>query len=139
MSTPTNGHRPQLRLRLVATADFRHAEAWQLDEVIKQVGKKLGKDECAILVSKNGRVMRFIFGAIEHDFIRTDGRIMEGQKTVVVASRTYRVVSGGVFHPYMLQNYANDLGFELAHLKRLEAHLKMEGVDSAGRPVASAR
>lgn len=127
-----NGHAaaasamPVLRLKWVGTLDFRHTDANQLDEIIKAVGTKLGKSDCAIIVSKLGKVLRFIFGAIEHDMVNVGGRYIQGRKTRVVASRTYRIVEGGVFSPYMLQNYANDLGFELAHLKRLEAHLKAE-------------
>lgn len=118
-----NGHK-QLRLKWVGYADFRHNDSWQLDETIKQLGQALGKNECAILISKLGKILRFIFPAIEHDMITVGGRMVEGQKTRVVASKTYRITSGGVFNPYMLQNYANDLGIELAHLKRLEAHLQ---------------
>lgn len=130
----TNGNGKQvLRLKYVGTLDFRHNDASQLDEVIKLIGAKLGKNECAIVISKLGKVLRFIFGAIEHDMVTVDGRVVAEKKTRVVASRTYRIVEGGVFNPYMLQNYANDLGFELAHLRRLEAHLKAEGITSHGK------
>lgn len=125
----TNGNgKTVLRLKWVGTLDFRFSDSSQLDEVIKHVGTKLGRNECAIIISKQGKVLRFIFGAIEHDMMTVSGRLVADRKTRVVASRTYRIVEGGVFNPYMLQNYANDLGFELAHLRRLEAHLKAEGI-----------
>ena len=126
-SNGSNG-KPTLRLKFVGTLDFRHSDATQLDEVIKAIGTNLGKNECAIIISKLGKVLRFIFGAIEHDMVTAGGRVVTGKTTRVVVSRTYRIVEGGVFNPYMLQNYANDLGFELAHLRRLEAHLKAEGI-----------
>lgn len=120
-----NGHSgKQFRLRYIGTHDFRRTDANQLDEIIKSIGEKLGKNDCAIIVSMQGKVLRFIFGAIEHDMVTRAGVYLEGQRTRVVRSQTYRITDGGVFNPYMLQNYANDLGIELAYLKRLEAHLK---------------
>lgn len=127
MSTETNGH-TKITLRFVGTADFRHNDSSQLDEVIKAVGKNLRPSECGILVSKGGKILRFVFGMVEHEMVNSAGRPTAGRVTKVVPSRTYRIVDGGTFNPYMLQNYANDLGIELAHLKRLEAHLKSQGV-----------
>lgn len=123
----TNGH-TQLKLKFVGQADFRHTDAWQLDWMITELGGKLKQGECGILISKLGKVLRFIFPAVEHDMVTTGGRIVEGKKTRVVPSKTYRIVAGGIFNPYMLQNYANDLGIELAHLKRLEQHLRDEPI-----------
>jgi hypothetical protein len=117
----------KLRLKYVGTADFRKTEATLIDEVKKEIGGELGKNECIILVSGGKKILKFIFAILEHEMVNSAGTAVN-RITKVLPSRTYRITDGGTFHPYMLQNYANDIGIELAHLKRLEAHLRSEGV-----------
>ncbi len=122
-----NGQAPKkLKLKYIGRADFRKTEATAMEEVIAELGQGLKAHECVILISNNGKIMRFVFGTVEHDQTDARGKMLAERITKILPSRTYRITQGGTFNPYMLQNYANDLGIELEHLKRLEAHLRLE-------------
>lgn len=123
----TNGEHGPMRLRRVFTADFRKTEATLLAEAQAEVENlRLGRDDCILFISHNGKIMRFVFGFLEHDMVNASGKVVAGKQTKVLPSKTYRITEGGTFNPHMLANYAQELGLELAHLKKFDAHLKRE-------------
>lgn len=127
-----NGHLPrQLKLKFIYRADFRKSEETLLNEAMKEVKHlDLGPHDCILLMSGNGKIMRFVFGFLEHEAVNKLGKPMN-QITKVLPSRTYRICDHGTWNPYMLANYAAEIGIELAHLKKLEAHLKAEAAEEA--------
>lgn len=121
----TNGEK--MRLRLVLTADFRKNEATLLAECQKQIRDlELRRGDCILLLSTHHTILKFVWGAYELDKAFTDGGIERDRGMRIVASKTYRIVDGGKFNPYMLKNYAEDLGIDLAFLRRFEEHFKDE-------------
>lgn len=124
---PSAGPLQELRLKLVRHADFRKTEETILNECMAEAESlRLGARDCILLISSTGKIIKFVFGFLEHEMINAAGRQVEGRKTRVLPSRTYRITDGGTFNPYMLQNYANEMGLTLAHLKKYEAHLRSE-------------
>lgn len=127
-----NGHLPQrLRLKFIYRADFRKSEATLLEEAIKEIKHlELGPHDCILLLSGNGKIMKFVFGFLEHEAVSKAGIAMN-KITKVLPSRTYRICDHGTWNPHMLANYAAEIGIELTHLKKLQAHLKAEEAEMA--------
>lgn len=133
----TNGHatyaKPdttglqEMRLRLVKTADFRKSEETLLEECKQEAEvMSLGARDVVLLVSGTGKMIKFVFGFLEHEMINAGGREVSGRKTKVLPSRTYRITDGGTWNPYMIRNYAEELGLSLPQLKKFESHLRAE-------------
>jgi hypothetical protein len=122
----TNGTAP-VRLRLIYTANFQKTEVTLLDEALTENHLDLRNNDCILLVSMSHKIIKFVFGVKElGEMIGGNGKHYADRLTKVCESKTYRITQGGTFNPLMLQNYANALGFELAHIKRFEEHYKRE-------------
>lgn len=121
---PNPGQPQPMRLRLVVEADFRKNEATLLDELlVKTKDLELRKHDCVLLLSISGKMMKFVFGFQEFDLVGANG-VSRQRLTRVLRSMTYRICSGGTWNPYMLKNYAAELGIDLAHIKRFEQYYK---------------
>lgn len=117
----------ELRLKLVRTADFRKNEETLLAEVQAEAeNMRFGPRDCVLLVSTSGKIIKFVFGFLEHSMVNAAGREIASRKTRVLPSRTYRITDGGIWNPYMLANYAAEIGISLPQLKKFEAHLRAE-------------
>lgn len=129
----TNGGKPVLRLRYIHRGDFRKSE-WTLTQEALQVikGLKLGPEDCIMLLSGTGKMIKFVFGLIQHDGVMDSGGHTRTAK--MLPSRTYRMVEGGTFHPLMIANYADELGLTLEGLKKLDKYLEEERQDYASKP-----
>ena len=110
-----------LRLRLVATVDFRHGVPFHYDELKKSNRlDEVRADECILLVSQTGTRVAFVFREAN-----TTSR--NGEPVKVVSSFQLALDRRTPWSPLMLQNYAEQVGIELLGLKRFEDHV-LEGV-----------
>ena len=113
-----------MRLRLVYRGDFRKSEETLYAEALKKHPElNLRNGDCILLVSSNGKLLKFVYGFTEHDLVFYQSEKVWG-KTKILESVTYRISGSGSWNPLMLQNYANHLGLELAGLKRFEEYYK---------------
>lgn len=117
----------EIRIRYVYFGDFRRSEATLLEEVLK-IAKdlKLSKNDCVLMMSGRRTVLRFVFGFREVEQIGGAKHEFLGKATRYVHSRTYRIVDGGSFNPYMLKNYAEEIGLSPAGIRRYEEALAAE-------------
>lgn len=122
-----NGNLLRVRLRHIVRTDFRKSEETMLNEVIKEVKNlKLGQNDCVAMLSGNGKLLRFVFGFLEHEMVDARGNTVAAKLQRILPSRTYRITQHGFFNPLMLANYAEALGIELADIKRFESYVKQE-------------
>lgn len=123
--TNGNGHQ-QVRLRFIYRCDFRKSEATHFEEV-KRHAKELDlkKDDCILMLSSNGKVLRFVFAPDEMVRVDSRGNTMDEQVRIL-PSRSYRILGGGTFSGYTLANYAEKVGLSLKGLKKLEEHISHE-------------
>lgn len=115
-----------MRLRYITRADFRKSAETMINEALKEVKTlDLGPNDCILMISGTGRILRFVFGFLTHGQVSSAGKVL-GRDVRVLPSRDYRICDGGTWNPHMLANYAQEIGLELAHLKKFEAHLRAE-------------
>lgn len=101
-----------LRLRLIASADFRQGDESQHEDYAKDLDLKV--NECVLLVSRNGKLLRFLFRA--HDVNTGEGTTPH----TILQSRTYRITGNGEWSGLMIQNYAAKVGIKFEGLKLFE-------------------
>lgn len=115
-----------LRLKLIRRADFRKSANTMIEEALKEAENlKLGPSDCVLMISGTGKVLRFVFGFLQHEQVSRAGKAL-GRAVRVLPSRDYRICDGGTWNPYMLKDYAAEIGLDLQHLKKFEAHLRSE-------------
>lgn len=106
----------KLKLKaIISDADFRKSEVTLYDEFLwsKSYPGDLNKNECFLFISKTGNQLLWFFTQIKE----IDG--YKGKPTNIFDSRKWRIVNG-VWHPFMLANYASEVGIELVGIKRFE-------------------
>jgi len=121
--------RTNLRLKGVIECSFQRSEATNLALFRKQphFPGELSVGEAFLFLSKSGNQIIFVFRS-PIDF---DGP--SGKTWGVTDSRRLRL-SGGSWSPYMLQNYANEVGLHLVGIKRFEqVHDEMVAAKRAKR------
>lgn len=122
MTTAAQKNLENLRLKGVATVSFIRSEATNLELYKKQphYPGDLKDGEAFLFLSKSGNQLVFLFRP-PILFEKKDENTGEVIKTLqVVDSRRWRLPSGSTWHPYMLQNYANEVGIHLVGIKRFE-------------------
>jgi hypothetical protein len=111
----------KLRLKGVITCSFGRSEASNL-RLYRDSAKYPGdlrKGEAFLFISKGGNQVLFVFRPVELE-VSSRHRKGDGSKTrEVIDSRRLRL-DGGTWHPYMLQNYANEVGIHLVGFRRFE-------------------
>jgi len=117
----------RLRLKGVVTCSFARSEATNLGlyRTTTKFPGELNKGEAYLFISKGGNQVLFMFKTVvlevDVQHRRGDGTNTRG----VIDSRRLRL-DGGTWHPYMLQNYANEVGIDLIGFKRFEqVHSRM--------------
>ena len=105
----------KLRLKaIIPRADFRKSEETLYREYAKSRAYQgqLKRGEAYLFWSKSGNQLLWFF---------RDPSAIEGSKYEyeVVDSRKWRV-TGGTWHPFMLANYAEEVGIDLIGIKRFE-------------------
>lgn len=110
-----------LRLKLVAHADFRKSEETNFLELEKS-GElpSLRKGEGILLISKKQDQIVFVEKIDEFTTTNSKGKVIQAR---VVASQRFRI-RGATWNPLMLQNYAERAGFKIPGIKRFEWHMK---------------
>lgn len=117
----------RVRLRYIVRADFRKNEATLMEEVAKEIKQlRLTKHDAVCMISGGGKILRFVFGFLEHDMVDARGNTVAGKLQRILPSRTYRITAHGTFNPLMLANYAEAMGIELADIKKFESYVKEE-------------
>lgn len=111
----TQANPTRLRLKGVIMCSFQRSEVTNLDLYRQEphYPGDLKKGEAFLLVSKMGNQVVFIF----RDPVFSFGVGFAARR--VTDSRRLRL-DGGTWSPYMLQNYANEVGLHLVGLKRFE-------------------
>jgi len=111
----------ELRLKLIAHADFRKSEETNFLELEKE-GKlpNLRKGEGVLLISKSGNQLVFVEKIDEFETTTLGGRVVRAR---VCASQRFRI-HGTSWNPLMLQNYAERAGFKIPGIKRFESYMK---------------
>jgi hypothetical protein len=105
----------KLRLKAVIQCSFQRSEATNLFQFRKQshYPGDLNAGEAFLFLSKQGNQLIFVFRS-PVSFDAPSGKSWE-----VIDSRRLRL-TGGTWSPYMLQNYANEVGLHLVGIKRFE-------------------
>jgi hypothetical protein len=111
---------PMTVKELEDAADFRKSESTLFEE---QAGanpglRQMKSGECVLLVSKNGKMLRFVFCPKEIINPAID------RWTEVLESRLLRIRGKGGWNPLMLQNHAISVGLKLVGIKKFEEHYK---------------
>jgi len=111
----------RLRLRLVATVDFRFGVPHHWVELKKERNIRLQRGETVLMISQTKYQLAWVVNDSEFD----DGR---GQTVRGITHLRTQLDKHRPFNPKMLQNYANDSGIELdgAALKRFEDYMKAD-------------
>ena len=107
-----------MRLRLkaiVPNTDFRKSEATIINgfKRSRSYPGDLNSGEAFLFLSKTGNQLLWFFN---------NGAEIEGfmQRVIqIIDSRKWRV-TGGIWHPFMLANYAEEAGIELVGIRRFE-------------------
>lgn len=106
----------RMRLKaIIPNTDFRRNEATIIFDYMKSrsYAGDLKAGECYLFLSKTGNQLLWFFNnVVEIDAYAE--RVFD-----VVDSRKWRV-TGGTWHPFMLANYAAEVGIELIGIKRFE-------------------
>jgi|APSaa5957512576_1039674.scaffolds.fasta_scaffold96763_2 hypothetical protein len=107
-----NSTKTRLRLKGVITCSFARSEATNLNlyRTTPSYPGDLKKGEAFLFLSKTGNQIIFVFHAVALE--EEDGKIRE-----VIDSRRLRLPHGATWHPYMLQNYAEEVGIHLIGIK----------------------
>lgn len=107
-----------MRLRHVATVDFRRSELSNYNEIVGEHAQlaKLGKDDVILFLSKNQDQVIFV-----HGFSQVHG---DKGKSLYIKSVRLRMIKGATWNPLMIANYAKQVGIELKGLKTFEEHYK---------------
>lgn len=112
-----------MRLRLVYQGNFTKNEATLFEEAMKEnKGVHLGPDDCVLLVSRSGKILKFVFRPEETSYVRFNGK--NGKMTTVLESETYRITGPGRWNPLLLANYAKEVDIDLENVKKFEQHYK---------------
>lgn len=114
-----------MRLRLIYRGDFRKSEETLFNEVMqKHKGLKLGPEDCVLLMSGNGKILKFVYGFTEQEVFSEKKEDFTGRKTKILESTVYRISGAGGWNPTMLANYAEQAGVPLHGLKRFQDYYK---------------
>jgi hypothetical protein len=107
-----------MRLRHVATVDFRRSELSNYEDVVREHAQlsKLGKDDVVLFLSRSRDQLIFV-----HGFSQVEGGT---GKSVFIRSVRLRMVRGASWNPLMVVNYAKQVGIQLKGLKTFEEHYK---------------
>lgn len=110
-----------LRLKLIAHADFRKSEETNFLELEKS-GKmpKLKKGEGVLFISMKQNQIVFVEKIDEFEMETSRGRVVTAR---VCASQRFRI-HGTTWNPLMLQNYAERAGFKIPGIKRFEWYMR---------------
>lgn len=104
-----------MRLKAVEIVDFRLSEWTNFVEWQKTNPEiELGKDDVVCFLSLQKTQVVFVSALIR-------GETDQGKECTLLPSRRLRIQGGG-WSPFMIKNYADEVGIELQGLKRLEDH-----------------
>lgn len=103
----------QVRLKGVVECQFNRSEVSNLHHyrATAYFPGELAVGEAFLFLSKKGDQVMFVFALRQVD--------CQGKPRAVMDSRRLRL-SSGAWNPYMLQNYANEVGLHLVGIKRFE-------------------
>jgi hypothetical protein len=105
-----------MRLKLVATVDFRQNEATNFDALMKEHQMRLTSDEVVCMLSTNKRQIVFVYRPKEIAVSRYGNR--DGTATAYHSEKLR--LSRSTWEPLMLQNYAQEVGITLDGIRRFE-------------------
>lgn len=113
----------ELRLRLIAHADFRKSEETNF-LLLDKAGKipPLRKGEGILLISRQENQIVFVEKIDEFEVETSYGRVVRAR---VVASQRFRL-RGTKWDGLMLQNYAERAGFKIPGIRRFETYLRQQ-------------
>lgn len=106
-----------MRLKYIATVDFRKNETTNFEEHAKKGRWKLKANEVVCFVSRLKTQVVFVHTP------QGMGETSQGNERIVVRSQRLRI-SYGTWDPMMLANYANMAGIRLEGIRRFEEHYK---------------
>ena len=111
----------ELRLKLIAHADFRKSEETNFLELEKS-GKlpPLKKGEGVLFISRSNNQLVFVEKIDEWEMRTSKGKVVRAR---VCASQRFRM-RGTTWNPLMLQNYASRAGFKIPGIKRFESYMR---------------
>jgi hypothetical protein len=109
--------RQTVRLKYVATVDFRKSEATNYKLLPAMIRRRLKPNEAVCLKSGSGNQIVFVFKP--SSVTRADGAELE-----VVHSTRLRLPKHRSWNPLMIADYAASVGLQLVGLKRLRDHLE---------------
>ncbi len=108
-----------MRLKHVATVDFRRSELTNFEELVKKNAslKALKKDDVVLFLSRGGDQVVFV-----HGFNNVEGE--KGTTSIFMESVKLRMIHGSTWNPLMIANYAKKVGIHLVGLKTFEEHYR---------------
>lgn len=94
--------------------DFRYSEftIYQEFKKNKSFPGELGASEAFLFVSRSGNQLLWVLNVTKID--------AKSSQQTLIDTRRWRL-SGSTWHPFMLQNYAAEVGLELIGIRRFEA------------------
>jgi hypothetical protein len=107
-----------MRLRHVATVDFRKSELSNYVDIVREHAQlsKLGKEDVVLFLSRGMDQVIFV-----HGFSEVHG---DKGKSLFIRSVRLRMIRGSTWNPLMIVNYAKQAGIQLKGLKTFEEHYK---------------
>jgi hypothetical protein len=120
MATTATANAPvtlRLKLRIVATVDFRHGVPFHYESLKKRrLLRDIEEDETVLLVSQTGRQLAFVFNEVT---IESRG----GDPVAAISHFRVQLGKHTPFNGKMLSEYAAKAHIELVGIKRFEDHL----------------
>lgn len=105
-----------MRLRLIRSVTFGRSEDTNYEAVKSGLrGIKLDRYDVVLLVSKTESQVMFVYQPTEIE-------LRPGRKSEVLRSIRLRLRGKGAWNPYMIANYAEEVGIKLEGIKTFQEH-----------------
>jgi hypothetical protein len=115
-----------VRLKGIYTADFRKSEATLVVENPEVDIDDMGPRECVALVSGTGKLLSLVFPHLKNKTITSPaGHALKEAPRILPVYR-YRIEGGGTFTPWMLQEYAEEMGLRFEDLKTFKEYFELD-------------
>lgn len=115
-----------VKLKGIYTADFRKSESTLIVENRDIDVDDMGPRDCVALVSGNGKNLSLVFPHLKNKTVMSpQGHTLKDPPRILPIHR-YRIEGGGTFTPWLLQEYAEEMGFRFEDVKTFKEYFELD-------------
>lgn len=115
-----------VKLKGIYTADFRKSESTLIVENPEIDVDDMGPRDCVALVSGNGKNLSLVFPHLKNKTVMSPaGHALKDPPRILPIHR-YRIEGGGTYTPWMLQAYAEEMGFRFEDVKTFAEYFELD-------------